>query len=106
MRSTFTPKQAALAVVCALAFSTFSSTSNAQSLDNSEKALLLDTRGAAVMSGTGLCWHSAYGPAPAWTSGCHAEVPAPLAQYVAPAAQPVAAPAPNPAPVILAAAAP
>lgn len=102
-RSTFTHKQAALAVVCALAFSIFSSTSNAQSRDDNEKALLLDTRGAAVLSGTGLCWHTAYGPAPAWTSGCHAEVPAPVAQYVAPAAQPVAepvaAPAPRPAPV-------
>ncbi len=106
MKSTFAPKQAALAVVCALAFSIVSSTSGAQSRDESEKALLLDTRGAAVMSGTGLCWHTAYGPAPAWTSGCHAEVPAPVARYVAPAAQPVAAPAPSPAPVIVAAAAP
>ncbi len=115
MRSTFTPKQATLAAVCALAFSVFSSTSVAQPRDIDEKALLLDTRGAAVMSGTGLCWHTAYGPAPVWTSGCHAAVPTPVAQYVAPApqpvaqqpiAQPMAAPAPTPAPVIVAAAAP
>ena len=109
MRSTFTPKQAALAVVCALAFSVFSTTSVAQPRDINEKALLLDTRGGPVMSGTGLCWHTAYGPAPVWTSGCHAAVPTPVAQYVAPApqpvvqqpiAQPIAAPAPTPAPVI------
>ena len=106
MRSTFTPKQAALAVVCALAFSVFSSTSVAQPRDINEKALLLDTRGAPVMNASGLCWHTAYGPAPAWTSGCHADVPTPVAQYVAPVAQPVAAPAPRPAPVIVAAAAP
>jgi OmpA-OmpF porin, OOP family len=115
MRSTFTPKQAALAAVCALAFSVFSSTAVAQTRDIDEKALLLDTRGAPVMSGTGLCWHTAYGPAPVWTSGCHAAVPTPVAQYVAPApqpivqqpiAQPIAAPAPRPAPVIVAAVAP
>jgi OOP family OmpA-OmpF porin len=106
MRSTFTPKQAALAVVCALAFSVFSSTSLAQPRDINEKALLLDARGAPVMSANGLCWHTAYGPAPVWTSGCHPDVPTPVAQYVAPAAQPIAAPAPKPAPVIVAAAAP
>lgn len=115
MRSTFTPKQAALAVVCALAFSVFSTTSVAQPRDIDEKALLLDTRGAPVMNASGLCWHTAYGPAPLWTSGCHAAVPTPVAHYVAPApppavqqpiAQPMAAPAPRPAPVIVAAVAP
>jgi len=35
------------------------------------------------MNATGLCWHTAYGPPPMWTSGCHAEGPAPVAQYVA-----------------------
>ncbi len=120
MRSTFTPKQATLAAVCALAFSVFSSTSVAQTRDIDEKALLLDTRGAPVMNASGQCWHTAYGPAPVWTSGCHAAVPTPVAQYVAPApqpvvqqpivqqpiAQPIAAPAPTPAPVIVAAVAP
>jgi len=108
MRSTFTPKQGALAVTCALALSMFSTISIAQQRDVNETALLLDTRNGAVMSGTGLCWHTAYGPAPMWTSGCHADVPAPVAQYVAPAPQLAAAPAPVPAlaPVIVAAAAP
>ena len=59
-------------------------------MDPNEKTLLLDTRGAPVMSG-GLCWHTPYGPAPMWTAGCHADVPAPVAAYVAPAAEPVAA---------------
>lgn len=106
MRSTFTPKQAALAVVCALAFSVFSTTSVAQPRDIDEKALLLDTRGAPVMNASGLCWHTAYGPAPLWTSGCHAAVPTPVAQYVAPAPQPIAQPMAAPAPVIVAAVAP
>jgi OmpA-OmpF porin, OOP family len=82
-------------------------------MDSNETALLTDTSGAPVMSGTGLCWHTGYGPAPAWTAGCHAVRPAPVAQYVAPVAQPAAAPAPviaapapvaQPAPVIVAAA--
>jgi OOP family OmpA-OmpF porin len=104
MRSTPTPKQAALAVACALALSVFSATAFAQAVNSNEKALLLDARGAPVMS-SGLCWHSAYGPAPEWTAGCHPYVATPVAQYVAPAA-PVAQPAPVPAPIVLAAAAP
>lgn len=106
MRSTFTRKQAALAVACTLALGVFSATANAQVRDINEQALLLDMRGAPVMSGTGLCWYTAYGPAPVWTHGCHAYVPAPVAQYVAPAAAPYVAPAPRPAPVVMAAAAP
>jgi OmpA-OmpF porin, OOP family len=104
MRSTKT--QSLLAAACAMALGVFSATANAQPRDPNENALLLDTRGAPVMNATGLCWHTAYGPAPVWTSGCHADVPAPVAQYVAPIAQPVAAPAPRPAPVVVAAAAP
>jgi OOP family OmpA-OmpF porin len=109
MRSTFLPKQAAPAAVCAVALSLLSAGALAQPRDPNENALLLDTRGAGVMSGTGLCWHTAYGPAPVWTSGCHADVPAPIAQapiaqapiaqapvaqYVVPAALPAAAPLP------------
>jgi OmpA-OmpF porin, OOP family len=102
MRSTFISTQAPLAVACAIALGVFSATANAQIYDLNEKALLLDTRGAPVMSGSGLCWHTGYGPAPLWTAGCHPERPVPVAQYVAP----VAAPAPTPAPVVVAAAAP
>lgn len=105
MRSTFTPKQAVLAVACALAL--VSVPALAQVVDINEKALLLDTRGASVTS-SGLCWHTAYGPAPEWTAGCHPYVATPVAQYVAPAAPVAAAPvaAPAPAPIVVAAAAP
>jgi OOP family OmpA-OmpF porin len=48
------------------------------------------------MSGSGLCWHSGFGPAPQWTRGCHAAVPV-VAAYVAPVVQPVAAVQPAPA---------
>jgi OOP family OmpA-OmpF porin len=90
MRSTFTRIPATLAIACAIALGVFSANANAQVRDINEKALLLDTRGAPVMSGS-LCWHTGYGPAPLWTAGCHAERPVPVAQYVAPVAAPVAA---------------
>ena len=102
MRSTFTKIPATLAIACAIALGVFSASANAQARDVNETALLLDTRGAPVMSPSGLCWHTGYGPAPLWTAGCHAERPVPVAQYVAP----VAAPAPTQAPVVVAAAAP
>jgi len=103
MRNTFTRKEFALALACALALGILSETAIAQARDINEHALLLDSRGAPVMSGFGVCVHTGFGPAPKWTRGCHAEAPAPVvAQYVAPA--PVQAPAP--VPVTAAAAAP
>jgi OOP family OmpA-OmpF porin len=84
MTNKFSKKQAVLAAACALALGILSSTASAQAPN--EKALLLDTRGAPVTSGTGLCWHSATDPVPSWTAGCHPAVPAPVAQYIAPAA--------------------
>lgn len=101
MRSTFIKTPATFAVACAIALGVFSATACAQARDINEKALLLDTRGAPVMNATGICWHTGYGPMPLWTQGCHADVPAPVAQYVAPAPQPVATPAP---PAVVAAA--
>jgi OOP family OmpA-OmpF porin len=110
MRSTFIQKQTILAIACALALGVFSATATAQVRDINEKALLLDTRGAPVMSADRQCWHTTYGPAPLWTAGCHADVPAPVAQYIAPAPAAYVAPAPAayvaPAPVVVAAAAP
>lgn len=85
----------------ALALAAVSATSYAQVRDSNEKALLFDTRGAPVMSTSGLCWHTAYGPAPAWTEGCHA---APVAQPVAAAVTPAPASTPAPAPAAAAAA--
>ena len=99
MRNTFNMKHTALAVACALALGVFSVTANAQIPDINninQKALLVDSRGAAVMSGFGECWHTGYGPAPSWTAGCGGVAPVAVAQYVAPA----------PAPVVMAAAVP
>jgi OmpA-OmpF porin, OOP family len=99
MRNTFTRKEFALAIACALALGILSETAIAQGRDINEHALLLDSRGAPVMSGFGVCVHTGFGPAPKWTRGCHAEAPAPVvAQYVAPVA--------IPAPVVVATAAP
>jgi len=103
MRITFTRKPTVLAAACALALGAFSATANAQisdiaSIEN--KQLLVDTRGAVVMSSFGQCWHTGYGPAPAWTAACGGLRPAvAVAPYVAPA------PAPAAAPVVMAAAA-
>ena len=106
MTSTFTRKHAAVAVACALALGVFSATANSQVRDMQgnidAQALVVDSRGAPVMNRYGECWHTRYGPAPQWAAGCHAAVPAPVAQTVAPAQ----ASAPAPAPVVMAAAAP
>lgn len=105
MRSTFTQRQTALAASCALALGVFSATVAAQ--DVNEHALLTDSRGQPVMSGTGLCVHTGFGPPPAWTAGCHAARPVPVAQYVAPReAPPVAAAPVAAAPLALAVPAP
>lgn len=95
MRSLFAGKQTPLAIACALALGLFSASLFAQDRNPNENALLLDTRGAPVMNASELCWHTAYGPPPAWTAGCHPR-PQVLAQYVAPVAAPVAAAAPLP----------
>ena len=106
MTSTFTRKHAAVAVACALALGVFSATANSQVRDMQgnidARALVVDSQGAPVKNSYGECWHTLYGPAPQWAAGCHAAVPAPVAQTVAPAQ----ASAPAPAPVVMAAAAP
>jgi OOP family OmpA-OmpF porin len=88
MRTPFIQKRAALGVAVVLALGIFSATAHAQVRHPGENALLLDMRGASVMSSTGLCWHTAYGPPPAWTEGCHA---VPVAQLVPAAAAPAPA---------------
>lgn len=92
MRTTFIKQQFGLAAACALALGVLSGTAAAQ-VQPGEKALVTDTRGFPVKSGSGLCVHSTFGPAPLWTEGCHAYVPAPMARYVPP---PYVAPAPLP----------
>jgi len=76
MRTTFTKKPLGLAMACALALGVLSGTASAQ-VQQDEKALVTDSRGAPVMSGYGLCVRSGFGPTPAWTQGCHAHVPQP-----------------------------
>ena len=99
MRNNFTRKSTRLAAACALALGVFSAAAAAQ-VPSDEKALVVDSSGAPVMSGFGLCVRSGFGPAPEWTVACHGERPVPVALYVAPDA------APAPAPVAMAAAAP
>jgi OOP family OmpA-OmpF porin len=89
MRSTLTLKQTVLAIGCAAALGAFS----ASAQQPNETGLVKDSSGGQVMSGFGLCVHSGFGPAPAWTAGCHPAL-APVAQYVEKAA---AAPAAVPA---------
>jgi OOP family OmpA-OmpF porin len=107
MRNTFTRKEFALALACALAFGVFSEVANAQ-IVGGEHALVVDSSGAPVMSGFGLCVRNGFGPAPSWTTACHGAAPVPVALYVAPTAAPAATPAPAPArlPAATAAAAP
>ena len=91
MRTTFIKQQFGLAAACALALGVLSGTAAAQQPD--EKTIVTDTSGFPVKDGAGLCVHSAFGPPPLWTWGCHPYVP--VAQYVAPAPRYVAA-APRP----------
>jgi OOP family OmpA-OmpF porin len=106
MNNRFSTRQAALTIACALAFGAFPLAAGAQAMDINEKSLLMDSQGQPVRSGDGKCVHSAFGPAPAWNAACHDPLPvAPTAQYVAPAAAPVAV-APVPAPVAAAPVAP
>ena len=86
MRNTFTRREFALAVACALALGIFSEIALAQATGINEPALLLDWRGAPVMSNSSLCVRTGFGPAPQWLRGCWAEVAAPVAQHVAVAA--------------------
>jgi len=90
MKNIFTKKRFGLTVACALALGVVSGAAVAQ-VQPDEKALVTDSRGAPVKSGSGLCVRGNFGPAPAWTEGCHQYAPATTAQYVAPATAPAAA---------------
>ena len=98
MKTIFTRKEFALALACALAFGLMSEVRAQVRAD--EHAIVMDSNGAPVTSGFGLCLHSGFGPAPLWNAKCHGEFAAPMAQRIEPAT------APAPAPVVLAAAAP
>lgn len=109
MKTSFNRKHLSLAVACALALSfaagasaqqaTPSGTSRATEMD---RAVVTTTGQQVWMNGFGECWHSGFGPAPLPGSVCGPALPAPVAQYVAPAPAPEAAP--YVAPVVVAAA--
>lgn len=93
MSNTFTKKQIGCAVSCVLALSLFSGVATAQT-KASETAYLTDSRGNAVLSGFGLCWHTAFGPAES-RAECD---PTPARAVVVAAAEPPPAPTPPPPP--------
>jgi OOP family OmpA-OmpF porin len=95
MSNTFTKQHLGLAAACAIALGVVSGTAIGQQAG--ENSIVTDTRGEPVKSGFG-CVHSAFGPAPLWTMGCHDYKPVAMA-YVAPAEKAAA-------PVYVAAAAP
>jgi len=95
MKTIFTQNQLGLAVACALALGFASSAARAQTMAPvEERALVIDSRGQPVMSGTGLCWHSGFGPPPIPSALCDPNYRAPVAR---------AEPAPKPAVVAVAA---
>lgn len=98
MKTAFISKQVSLAVACALALGFASDAVRAQSgLPANERETWTEQSKQQVWrNGYGECWHSAFGPPPAYGE-CN---PAPIAQ----AAIPV--PAPYEAPVVVATAAP
>lgn len=101
MKNALTKKQMSLAVSCALALfvvTTGAARAQATPGDNAfadaHKGYLTDQRGVVVRSGYGLCWHAANDPDKPYTAECD---PAPVAKYVEPKPQQVAAvPAPMP----------
>lgn len=96
MKTTFTKTQIGTAVMCALALGVASGAATAQT-NPENNALVVDQRGAVVKSGTGLCWHSGTGPAPASTAECDPNYVAPMARSE-PAPRPIAVLTPPPAP--------
>jgi OOP family OmpA-OmpF porin len=92
MKTSFNKKQLSLAVTCALLLGFASSAARADSIPPNDREIWTEhSRTQVWKNGYGECWHSAYGPPPAYNE-CN---PAPVAQ---------AAPAPAPAPVVAAAA--
>jgi len=88
MNKPFNKKQIGFVVACALSLGMLSGVARAQNPDG--RAYLHDDSGTGsiVRSGTGLCWHTGFGPAPAPSAECDPNYVA----AVAPAAQPAPAP--------------
>lgn len=94
MKTSFSRKQLGLAAACAVALGIMSGTASAETLPVDQRAIISGPPQMVWMSGSGLCWHSDFGPPPLPNTPCG---PQPVAQIVAPA--PVAQAAPAPAPV-------
>lgn len=94
MTNSLTKKQMGLAVSCALALIFVTGTASAEpfpgdsAFNAAHQSYLVDQRGGFVKSGFGLCWHAANNPAKAYTADCD---PAPVAAYVEPKPQQLAA---------------
>ncbi len=104
MTNSLTKKQMSLAVSCALALFFVTGAASAEpfpgdsAFNAAHQSYLVDQRGNVVKSGFGLCWHAATDPGKAYTADCD---PAPVAKYVEPMPQQIAAvAAPTPAPVM------
>jgi len=101
MKNSINKKQMGLAVSCAMALTFVTGAAIAEpfpgetAFNAAHQSYLVDQRGNAVKSGFGLCWNAATDPAKGYTAACD---PAPVAAYVEPKPQQVAAVAP-PAPV-------
>ena len=96
MKTSFSRKQLGLAAACALAFGIMSGAASADTMAPVDQRAVVSGPAQLVwMSGSGLCWHSDFGPPPLPNTPCG---PQPVAQ-AAPAPAPVAQAAPAPAPV-------
>lgn len=92
MSNLLSKKQISLAVSCALALGILSGVASAQT-NPADTAYLVDSRGAVVRSGFGLCWHTQFGPA-VYTAECD---PAPVKVADATPPPPPAVASPKPA---------
>jgi len=97
MKYLLSKNQVGLAVSCALVMGFASGGSWAQT-NPDDTAYLNDQHSTVVRSGTGLCWHTGFGPA-ALTPECDGSVPVSIAKADEPAPQPAATPTPMPIPV-------
>lgn len=88
MTNSYIGRRTGLSLVCALLCGLFPTLAPAQ--DQVPRGYLIDQRGVAVRSGSGLCWHTGTGPSDAMAE---CEPAAPVAAVAAPAPPPAPAPA-------------
>ena len=94
MKYLLSKNQVGLAVSCALVMGLASSGAWAQT-NPDDTAYLNDQRSTVVRSGTGLCWHTGFGPV-ALTPECDGSVPVSIAKADEPALQSAVTPMPIP----------